>query len=274
MKTRCPDFFIAAALIFHLPLLCAQTIRVQGTDLLAAKVMPQFAEAYHRLHPNIDFSLKGEGSAQAFAYLIEDMADIGMSIREPNKNETVKLRELSMALKKWLAAYDVYAIAVPVANPTSNLSSEQVKAIFIGQVNDWKQIAGSYPESTPIQVTIGNTMSAGSLFFRQTILAGRSFVPGSSLTGNIPLIEAIASDPIRIGIIRWAEKNNTGIKVLAIDGMHPDEAASLPYPLRMPIWYFHREGAPPYVIDFLQWATTAEEAHRILLASALIPPAS
>lgn len=273
MKTLCFQCFYAAVLLAQLSLLCAQTIRVQGTDLLAAKVMPQFAEAYHRLHPDIDFSLNGEGSSQAFAYLSDDLADIGMSIRDANKNETAKLREQSISLKKWLAGYDAYAIAVHRDNPASNLSSDQLKAIFLGQVNDWQQIVGSYPESTPIQVTVGNTMSASSLFFRQTILSGRSFVPGSSMTGNTPLIDAIADDPNRIGIIGFAERNAPGIKVLSIGGVHPNDAISDEYPLRMPIWYFSREGAPAYVTDFLQWATTAEEAKKILLSTNLIPGA-
>lgn len=66
---------------------------------------------------------------------IDGVCDLGMASRELKDSETAK------GVKATVIAMDGIAIIVNNDNATSNLTSDQVKGIFTGEVADWSELA-------------------------------------------------------------------------------------------------------------------------------------
>lgn len=97
-------------------------------------VMEKLKEAYAALNPKINIEVQQNDSTTGMTSAIEGVCDIGMASRE------LKDSELEQGLKPTIIAMDGIAVIVNNDSPVTELSSENVKAIFTGEVTDWEDV--------------------------------------------------------------------------------------------------------------------------------------
>lgn len=97
-------------------------------------LMEKLKESYAKINPNADIEISQSDSTIGVNSVIEGIADIGMVSRE------VKESELKKGVKPQVLAIDGLAIIVNHQNPITNLTKEQVRKIFLGEITTWKQI--------------------------------------------------------------------------------------------------------------------------------------
>jgi len=92
------------------------------------------AEEYMRLHPEVIIDIQGGGSSAGIMAARSGTADIGMSSRELNDEET----------SLWYVeiARDGLAVIVHPDNPVKNLTLDQVRDIYAASVTRWNQLGG------------------------------------------------------------------------------------------------------------------------------------
>lgn len=98
-------------------------------------VMEKLAEAYQALNPDVSIEVQQSDSSTGVNSAIDGVCDLGMASRELKDSETAK------GVKATVIAMDGIAIIVNNDNATSNLTSDQVKGIFTGEVADWSELA-------------------------------------------------------------------------------------------------------------------------------------
>ena len=86
------------------------------------------------LNPDADVEVQMSDSSAGMTAAIEGSCDIGMSSRDLKESE---LEELTPTV----IAQDGIALIVNPGNPTANLSAEQARAIFIGELTVWSEAA-------------------------------------------------------------------------------------------------------------------------------------
>lgn len=99
-----------------------------------APVMEKIKEAYETLNPDVTVEVQQSDSTTGMTSAIEGVCDIGMASRE------LKDSELSAGLTPTVIATDGIAVIVNQENPVSELTSENVKAIFTGEVTEWEAL--------------------------------------------------------------------------------------------------------------------------------------
>ena len=99
-----------------------------------APVVEKIKEAYEAINPNVTIEMQQSDSTIGMNSLKEGMCDIGMASRE------LKDSELEAGLIPTVIAMDGIAIIVNHENPVDELKSEEVKAIFKGEVDEWTEI--------------------------------------------------------------------------------------------------------------------------------------
>ena len=99
-----------------------------------APVMEKIKEAYETLNPDVTVEVQQSDSTTGMTSAIEGVCDIGMASRE------LKGSELSAGLTPTVIATDGIAVIVNQENPVSELTSENVKAIFTGEVTEWEAL--------------------------------------------------------------------------------------------------------------------------------------
>lgn len=104
-------------------------ISVVGSTSVTS-VMEKLAEEYKKLNPNVTISITSNGSSAGITSVKEGSADIGMTSRELKKSEQEGLNNIDIA-------YDGIVIIVNKENNLTNLSLEQLRQIFKGELTTW-----------------------------------------------------------------------------------------------------------------------------------------
>ena len=97
-------------------------------------VMEKLIEAYNVVNPNADIELQQSDSTTGMNSTIEGICDIGMASRD------LKDSELESGLTPTVIAIDGIAVIVNNENSVEGLTSEQVKAIYTGEITNWAEV--------------------------------------------------------------------------------------------------------------------------------------
>ena len=97
-------------------------------------VMEKLKEAYAAFNPDVTIEVQQSDSTTGMTSAIEGVCDIGMASRE------VKDSELEAGLTAVTMAMDGIAVIVNNDSPVEELSSENVRAIFTGEVTEWEEV--------------------------------------------------------------------------------------------------------------------------------------
>lgn len=98
-------------------------------------VMEKLKEAYLALNPNAEIEIQMSDSSTGVKSAIDGICDIGMASRQ------LKDSELQAGLTSTVIAMDGIAVIVNRENPVSGLTTEQVRAIFMGEITAWDALA-------------------------------------------------------------------------------------------------------------------------------------
>ena len=108
------------------------TIKVAGSTSVAP-LMEKLQEAYKELNPDVVFETQAQGSSQGIKAAIDGSYDIGMSSRELKEEEASELNRHVLAI-------DGIAVIVNNENPKSDLASEDITNIYIGEITKWNEV--------------------------------------------------------------------------------------------------------------------------------------
>ena len=113
--------------------------RISGKIVVAGSssvtpVMEKLKEAYQSLNPEAVIEIQQTDSSAGLTGAIDGTCDIAMASRGLKDSEAAQLTALPIAL-------DGIALIVNQENPTTGLTREQVRAIFIGELTKWSDLA-------------------------------------------------------------------------------------------------------------------------------------
>ena len=97
-------------------------------------VMEKLAEAYKKINADADIESQTNDSTTGMTSAADGVCDIGMASRELKDNE------LESGLTPLVIAMDGIAVIVNNDNPASDISSDEIKSIYIGEIGNWESI--------------------------------------------------------------------------------------------------------------------------------------
>lgn len=174
-----------------------EVITVKGSDTMVL-LAQRWAERYMAKHPDITIQVTGGGSGTGISALINGTTDICNASRPMKPSEKQKLKQrfnsLGVEIK---AAKDGLSVYVNDANPVKELTIEQVRKIYLGEITNWKQVGGD--EGRIILYSRENN-SGTYVYFKDNILEGKDYAPNcQSLPGTAAVVNAVSKDKNGIG---------------------------------------------------------------------------
>lgn len=97
-------------------------------------VMEKLAEAYKAIYPDAVIEVQQTDSTSGVNAAIDGVCDIGMASR------ALKDSEIEKGMTAQVIATDGIAVIVNLANPTDDLSSDAVRAIYMGEALTWADV--------------------------------------------------------------------------------------------------------------------------------------
>jgi len=197
-------------------------ITVKGSDTMVI-VAQRWAEEYMKAHPNVTIQVTGGGSGTGLAALINGTTDLADASRP------IKKKEINTALKKghkpkeYKVAMDALAVVVNKDNPVSSLSIRQLMGIYMGAINNWKELGGN---DMPIMRYSRESNSGTYLFFKEHVLKNQDYASDCQhIAGTAAVADAVAKDEKGIGyggIAYFLERPK--IKILGISRTEGEKA--------------------------------------------------
>lgn len=202
-----------------------------SVDPLAQKL----AEAYKVVNPDINIEIQAVGSSAGIKAALDKTADIGMASRE------LKDSEIADGANPIEICKDGIAVVLHPDNPVKNLTSEQVRQIFMGEITNWSQVGGNDEEI----LVVSRESGSGTRGAFEEILNIEKELEGKKISGLVAdalqaegtgAIKAnVASKTNAIGYIslEYVDATVTSIQVDGADATDANIVAGL-YPIARP----------------------------------------
>ncbi|MBN1166091.1 MAG: phosphate ABC transporter substrate-binding protein [Methanospirillaceae archaeon] len=186
-----------------------ESLKISGSTTVLP-VAASAAEFFMDMHPDTDIQVSAGGSSVGVQSVGEGTADIGMSSRDLKDVEKEKYPDLVPLVM----ARDGIALIVHPSNVVDSLTIDQVKAIYKGEIINWKDVGGEEKEI----VVIGRDSASGTReFFHEFVMDKEDFVQTQlEKNSNGAVQSTVAQTPGSIGYVGLGYVDET-IKPLSID---------------------------------------------------------
>ena len=244
-----------------------RNITLKGSDTIVI-LGQRWAEVYMGKNPGVTIQVTGGGSGTGIAALINGTTEIAESSRpmKDKEKEEVKAKRGNEVLELPVAV-DGLAVYVHESNPVSELTLQQIKAIYTGQIKNWKEVGG---RDDRILLYSRENNSGTYAYFKEHVLENADFHPtAQTLPGTAAVINALAKD--RRGIGYGGIAYGKGIKHLKVkrDASSPaveptmENVLTSKYPIsRFLYWYF--AGAPTGDLKALSLWVLSKEGQTVV----------
>lgn len=235
-----------------------------------APLAGELAARYEAQHPGVRIDVQSGGSGRGIADTRKGTADIGMASRTLAPDE--------QDLTAHTIANDGIALIVHASNPLGALTTEQVRAIYLGQVDDWSALGGAPGPITVVHKAEGRATLA--VFLAHMGLSNKAVEADVVAGENEHAIKTVAGTPGAVGYVSIGTAQvdiaaGVAIRVVALDGVLPS-AATLKagtYPMTRPLNLLTKGAPSARAQSFLDFAL-APEQHDLILRESFLPAES
>lgn len=240
------------------------TISISGSTSVGP-LMEKVAEKYEGANSNVSIEINQVGSSAGIKDTINGVSELGMSSRE------LKAEEESQ-VKSNVIAYDGIAIITNKNNPIKNISLDQIKGIYTGQITNWNQIDGG--KDAPI-VVVSREEGSGTRDAFQEIVGYKSEelkADAMISNGNGGIKESVALNENAVGFVSF-EYLDDKVNIVNVENVEPkaDLVKSGEYKISRPFLLVNKDGSlsedGQKLIDFI----LSDEGQTIVKENKLIP---
>jgi phosphate transport system substrate-binding protein len=257
------------ALCFSANAVWAGNIVINGSTTVLP-IAQKVAEAYMKAHPDVRISLSGGGSGNGIKALIDGSTDIADSSR------FIKDKEVELAVEKgrfpvpFAVAYDCIVPVVHPSNSMSNLSMEQLKAIYKGEIKNWKELGG--PDRQVVVVS-RDTSSGTYEVWESKVMKKERVYPGALLqASNGAVVQAVSKNKNAIGYIGLGYMNKD-VRALSVDRVVGSEETTLngTYPISRPLYMFTAGWPTGDTLNFINFVLHPEKGQKYVREAGYVP---
>ena len=239
-----------------------QTITISGSTSvgpLAEKLAMKYGEK-----ENVKIEVNQIGSSAGIANAMNGVSQIGMSSRD------LKQEEIDSGIQELIIAYDGIVVVTHPSNNVKDLTTEQVKQIFTGEITNWKEVGGKDMEI----VVVSREDGSGSRDAFQEIVgyeSGQLIRNAIIASGNGNIKTTVANNKHAIGFISFEYIDDT-ISTMNINGVEAkaENVLNGTYSLSRPFLFVHKEDVPEAAQAFMDYILTPE-AQKIVEEAGAIP---
>jgi len=188
-------------------------IKVTGADSMWDRVR-HLALLYMKDHPQVDITVARHSTVdEGMKALIAGETDVAMASRKITAQESEAAKAKGLQLNEDLIGYGGIVIVADQQNPVNELSVDQVRKIFTGEIVNWKDING---QDQAITVFKSSEKHPGTLLFME-----------NDILGGVPIAKSAITLPDFPAIIKKVAETAGSIAYVRMRDTFPGPAASI-----------------------------------------------
>lgn len=141
-------------------------VQLKGSDTILS-LSQSVAEEFMKVNKKSKISVTGGGSGTGIAAKLNKTIDIALASREMKDAEWAKAKSAGLNLQEITVAYDGITIITNKSNPVKNLTTAQLRDIFMGNIKNWKDLGGA---DEKIIVLSRDSSSGTHVYFKEHVL--------------------------------------------------------------------------------------------------------
>lgn len=253
---------------------------IRGSDT-QVNLTGNLAEAFMDLNPEAVISVTGGGSGTGIAGIINNQFALANSSREISEAEMEQARERGVEPVRIVIALDALSVVVHEDNLVSELTVDQIGAIFRGEITNWSEVGG---EDKEISMYGRQSNSGTYVFFREYVVKGDYSEDKMRMNGNAQIVEGVLSDDSGIGYVGVGYTVDEGEVIdglkmvnVAIDEnspyvspMDPANVADGSYPVARPLHHYSNGQPEGMVREYIEFVLS-DEGQQVAVDSGFYP---
>ena len=168
-----------------------------------------------------EITVNGGGSSVGIAAILDGRADIGDASREAKDKEINDGKAKGIDLYKNVIALDGIAVVSNSDISIDNLTKEQVKEIFAGKINNWKEVGG--PDAEIVVVSRDTSSGTYGSFVEMVLEKDKMRADAQMTASNQAMATTIAATPYSIGYLGLGYLKSADVKPIKVNGIMPSE---------------------------------------------------
>ena len=233
-----------------------------GGSTSMKNVIAALTEGFAEVEPGVTVSYDPTGSGAGITGAADKTLDIGLSSRALKDDEKADVDGTTIAL-------DGIAIIVNNASKVENLTVDQLKQMFTGEITNWSEVGGDDGEIVLIGREAGSGTRDG---FESIVDVKDSCKYAQELTATGAVISAVEANPLAIGYASLSAVGDT-VKMVTVGGVEgsEDTVKDGSYEVQRPFVFVTNKSVTlsEQAQAFFDFATSADAADLIRTAGAV-----
>lgn len=252
--TRSSTVYLAVALFLiaiALPLrLCAAEVKIiVGGAQSLAPLAEKFSSQFGKTHPGVEIEIRRANSNYAIDATRNGQIQIGLVGRSLSPAEKSEFRVESLS-------HDAIIFLSYSPNTVANLTLEQLRQVYLGQITNWKELNGEDKGIVPLTREASSPLHKTFIesLFGKDFRGGqeKAFILRAKKENVLKTIKRIRGS-LGYAIVRPEEAEAEGVKVLAINGKMPSAVniTDKLYPFIRPLFLIASGRPEPIVREWM-----------------------
>ncbi len=233
-----------------------------GGSTSMKNVIAALTEGFAEVEPGVTVSYDPTGSGAGITGATDKTLDIGLSSRALKDDEKADVEGTTIAL-------DGIAIIVNNASKVEDLTVDQLKQMFTGEITNWSEVGGDDGEIVLIGREAGSGTRDG---FESIVDVKDSCKYAQELTATGAVISAVEANPLAIGYASLSAVGDT-VKMVTVGGVEcsEDTVKDGSYEVQRPFVFVTNKSVAlsEQAQAFFDFATSADAADLIRTAGAV-----
>lgn len=233
-----------------------------GGSTSMKNVIAALTEGFAEVEPGVTVSYDPTGSGAGITGATDKTLDIGLSSRALKDDEKADVEGTTIAL-------DGIAIIVNNASKVEDLTVDQLKQMFTGEITNWSEVGGDDGEIVLIGREAGSGTRDG---FESIVEVKDSCKYAQELTATGAVISAVEANPLAIGYASLSAVGDT-VKMVTVGGVECSEETvkAGSYEVQRPFVFVTNKSVTlsEQAQAFFDFATSADAADLIRTAGAV-----
>ena len=233
-----------------------------GGSTSMKNVIAALTEGFAEVEPDVTVSYDPTGSGAGITGAADKTLDIGLSSRALKDDEKADVDGTTIAL-------DGIAIIVNNASKVEDLTVDQLKQMFTGEITNWSEVGGDDGEIVLIGREAGSGTRDG---FESIVEVKDSCKYAQELTATGAVISAVEANPLAIGYASLSAVGDT-VKMVTVGGVECSEETVKDgsYEVQRPFVFVTNKSVTlsEQAQAFFDFATSADAADLIRTAGAV-----
>jgi phosphate transport system substrate-binding protein len=268
-KSKLLILSLAAIFLFTASSAWAGRLVIKGSTTVLP-IAQSAVEMFSKENPDVQISLSGGGSSNGIKALLDNSTDIA------NASRFIKGKEIKAASEKGIypvpfaCAYDSILPVVHPSNSMTEITTAQLKDIYMGKIKNFKEIGGP---DLQIVVISRDTSSGTYETWEGKVMKKEKVTPRAQvMASNGAIVQAVSKNKFAIGYIGigYLDKSVKALKVNGVTGT-AETTLNGTYPISRALYMFTNGWPTGDALEFINFVLHPEKGQKAVAEVGYVP---